>query len=164
MDVKLNQKKKKKKKLLNKAETCLFLVTECFVVCYISKSQKIYNIQNMLKEKSVVFFIAIPYIFLFIHANIHQRCNPYCLLMGRVMRKPDICPFKNKCADQLISAFVFAMQLAQSLWKIRKFKLSAFCFDCTSWIISDLFGNPEDQFCCEICGSFDGLLLLLIML
>ena len=57
------------KLLLNKAETCLFLVTECLVVCYISKSQKINNIQNMLKEKSVVFFIAIPYIFLFIHVH-----------------------------------------------------------------------------------------------
>ena len=63
------------------------------------------------------------------------------------MRKPALCIYKNKAADQLpvtahlISAFVFAgTQIAQSLYLMNFKPLAVFC-DCTARFVSDLVGN-----------------------
>ena len=74
--------------------------------------------------------------------------------MGRVMRKPDFVYAKTKaqisCAvtAQLISAFVFATRIVQLLFYLYR-KLQDSCVylcDCTDWFVSDLVGNPDDQF------------------
>ena len=59
---------------------------------------------------------------------------------------------------QLISAFVFAAQIVQSLFFLNpKFKpLAIFC-GCTAWFVSDLVRNPENRFShneAHISGSF----------
>ena len=48
---------------------------------------------------------------------------------------------------KMISAFVFAIRIVQSLYFLDpKFKpLVIFC-DCAAWFVSDLVGNPEDRF------------------
>ena len=71
------------------------------------------------------------------------------------MRKLDFCLYENKGADQLkfavtaklISAFVFATWIVQFLFFLNPtFKLLACFCNCTGRFVSDLFGNPEDQF------------------
>ena len=50
---------------------------------------------------------------------------------------------------QLISAFVFAKRIVQSLYFlnfIHNFKPLAILSGCTAWFVSDLVGNPEDWF------------------
>ena len=58
---------------------------------------------------------------------------------------------------KLISAFVFATQIVQSIYylnpstihllpKSENFKLLAIFCGCTAWSVSDLVGNPEDRF------------------
>ena len=68
------------------------------------------------------------------------------------MIKLDFCLCKNKGADQhtaqLISGFVFATQIVQFLFcSNQRFKFLAFFCDCTCRFVSELVGNPEDQFC-----------------
>ena len=55
------------------------------------------------------------------------------------MRKPDFGLCKNKGADQLCSAFVFAIRIVQSLFFLN-FKLLAGRF------VSDRVENPVDRF------------------
>ena len=71
---------------------------------------------------------------------------------------------KNKGADQLcsnsnaqlISAYVFATQIAQSLFYLNpKFQGSSFLCDCTGWSMLDLFRNPEYRFS-RIAASISG--------
>ena len=46
--------------------------------------------------------------------------------MSPVVRKPDFCICQKKAADQLISAFVFAIQIVQSLYCLNpKFQASS---------------------------------------
>ena len=66
------------------------------------------------------------------------------------MRKLAFCICKNKdpaVTAQLISVFVFATWIVQSLYCLYpNFKpLAIFC-GCTARFVSDLVGNPEDQF------------------
>ena len=72
---------------------------------------------------------------------------------SRVVRKPEFCICEKKDADQLhgtaklISAFVFATRIVQSL-DFQNTKLHAsnhFC-DCTARFASALIGNPKDLF------------------
>ena len=67
------------------------------------------------------------------------------------MRKHVFCICETKAADQvtaqLISAFVFATQIVQSLYFYNQnFKPLAILFGCTAPFVSDLVGNPEDRF------------------
>ena len=69
------------------------------------------------------------------------------------MRKPALCICENKAADQLrgnlklISAFVCATRIVQSLFFLNpKFQASSHLLWLHSPIVSDLVGNPEDQF------------------
>ena len=70
------------------------------------------------------------------------------------MRKPAFCICENKDADQLrsntaklISAFVFATQIVESLFFLNpNFKPLAIFSDCTARFVSDLVGTPEDRF------------------
>ena len=73
--------------------------------------------------------------------------------MSRVVRKPAFAYAKTKtqisCAEtaQLISAFVFATQIVQSLYfLIQNFKLLAIFCSCTARFVSDLVRNSEDRF------------------
>ena len=75
--------------------------------------------------------------------------------MSRIMRKPAFCNYaKTKpqisCAvtTQLISAFVFATQIVQSLYYLNlNFQAcSHHLTGCTARFVSDLIGNPEDRF------------------
>ena len=84
---------------------------------------------------------------LFLVSRVWQNRRNYEL--SRDVRKPDFCICENKDADQLrvtaklISAFVFATRIVQSL---RNFKpLAIFC-SCEAWFVSDLVWNPEDRF------------------
>ena len=69
------------------------------------------------------------------------------------MRKPGFAYAKTKTqisfavTAKLISAFVFATRIVQSLFFLNpKFKpLAMFC-SCTARFVSDLGGNPEDRF------------------
>ena len=69
------------------------------------------------------------------------------------MRKPDFAYAKTKTqisfavTAKLISAFVFATRIVQSLFFLSpKFqRLAIFC-GCTARFVSDLVGNPEDRF------------------
>ena len=69
------------------------------------------------------------------------------------MRKQDFCICENKDADQLRGnheadqGFVYGIRIVQSLYLLlRNFKpLAIFC-GCTARFVSDLVGNPEDQF------------------
>ena len=61
------------------------------------------------------------------------------------MREPAFCICENKDADQLISAFVFATRIVQSLYFLNFKLLDIFC-GCTAWFVSDLVENPEDRF------------------
>ena len=48
---------------------------------------------------------------------------------------------------KLISAFVFATRIVQSLFFLNtKFQALAIFCGCTAWFVSDLVGNPEDRF------------------
>ena len=50
-------------------------------------------------------------------------------------------------AAKLISAFVFATQIVQTLYFLNpKFQASSHISDCTALFVSDLVGNPEDWF------------------
>ena len=70
------------------------------------------------------------------------------------MRKPFFPFAKTKphiscvVTTQLISAFVFAIWLVQSLYFLnpKNFKPLAIFYDCTARFVSDLVGNPEDGF------------------
>ena len=66
-------------------------------------------------------------------------------VMSRIMRKQNFCICENKVTEKLISAFVFATWIVQSLY-FRNFKLLAFYRDCTDRFVSDLVGNLEDRF------------------
>ena len=81
------------------------------------------------------------------------RSKYYRYDMSRVMRKPAFCICENKDADQLavtaklISAFVFATRIVQSLFFLDpNFKPLAIFRGCTARFVSDLVGNPEDRF------------------
>ena len=68
------------------------------------------------------------------------------------MRKPTFCLCENKDTDQLltsklISAFVFAIQIVQSLYYLNpKFQASNHLLSQYSLVCADLVGNPEDRF------------------
>ena len=69
------------------------------------------------------------------------------------MRKPAFCICENKDADQLrgnaklISAFVFATQIVQSLYFLStNFKSLTILCGRAAWFVCDLVGNPEDRF------------------
>ena len=70
------------------------------------------------------------------------------------MRKPAFCKFayaKTKTqisfpvTAKLISAFVFATWIVQSLY-FRNFKPLAILSGCTAWFVSDQVRNLEDRF------------------
>ena len=65
-----------------------------------------------------------------------------------VMRKPAFCICENKDTDQLlISAFVFATRIVQSLYYLGpKFLASSHFRGCTARVVSDLVENPEDRY------------------
>ena len=68
--------------------------------------------------------------------------------------KTGFCLCKNKGADQLCSNCTADQRLCirytdsanSSSTYIQNFKHLAFSCDCTGWFVSDLVGNPEDQF------------------
>ena len=61
------------------------------------------------------------------------------------MRKPAFCICKNKEADQLRG--IFATRIVQSLYFLNpKLHASSHLLWLYSWFVSDLVGNPEDQF------------------
>ena len=63
------------------------------------------------------------------------------------MRTPDFCICENKDTDQLISTFVFATRIVQSLYFLNaKLQASSHILWQYSLVVSDLVGNPEDQF------------------
>ena len=65
------------------------------------------------------------------------------------MRKPAFCICENKDAvtAKLISVFVFATRIVHpSSSYIQNFKPLAILCGCTAQFVSDLVGNPEDQF------------------
>ena len=67
------------------------------------------------------------------------------------MRKPAFAYAKTKTqisfvvTAKLISAFVFATRIVQSLFYLN-FKPLAILCGCTARFVSDLVGNPEDRF------------------
>ena len=64
--------------------------------------------------------------------------------MSRVVRKPVFCICEHKDADLLISAFVFATYIVQSLYfHIRNFKPLAILCGCAAQFMSDLVRNRE---------------------
>ena len=75
----------------------------------------------------------------------------YVIQMSFVMRKPAFCICENKDVDllicavtaQLISAFVFATWIVQSLFSFKPLNIF---YSCTAWFVSDRVGNPKDQF------------------
>ena len=74
--------------------------------------------------------------------------------MSRVLRKPAFCICKNKDADQLRGnreadqrfSFRYKDSTIPLLPKSDDFRLLAIFFGSTAWFVSDLVGNPEDQF------------------
>ena len=71
------------------------------------------------------------------------------------MTKPDFCLCKNKgtdhmcsncTADQSVPLFSLHGQYNSSSSEIRNFKLLAIFCICIDQFVSDLVGNPEDQF------------------
>ena len=76
------------------------------------------------------------------------------------MRNPAFCICENKrcrsATAQLVSTFVFAIRIVQSLYFLQNFKPLAILSACTAWFVSDLVGNPEDRFshneanCCHV--------------
>ena len=70
------------------------------------------------------------------------------------MRKPNFCLYENIGADQLRSnceadqrlCFRYSDSTFPLLPKSKNFKLLSCFFDCTGLFVSDLVGNPEDQF------------------
>ena len=63
------------------------------------------------------------------------------------MRKPDFCTCENEDADQLISAFVFATRIVQSLYFLNaKLQASSHILWQYSLVVADMVGNPEDRF------------------
>ena len=70
------------------------------------------------------------------------------------MRIPAFCICENKDADQLrfavtaklISAFVFATWIVQSLFYLNPKSQDSILCGCTARFVSDLVGNPEDRF------------------
>ena len=66
------------------------------------------------------------------------------------MGKPDFCLCKNKDADQLCSYCTADQHLCfrytdSTTPMFSKSKISVFCA-CKTWFVSDMLGNPEDQF------------------
>ena len=54
---------------------------------------------------------------------------------------------RRRSTAQLISAFVFAIRIVQSLYsKIQNFMSLAIFDDCTAQFVSDLVGNSVDRF------------------
>ena len=69
------------------------------------------------------------------------------LLFAYVKTKAQI---RCMVAVQLISTFVFATWIVQSLYFLNlKFPASSHLLGCTAWFVSDLVGNPEDRFSCD---------------
>ena len=65
---------------------------------------------------------------------------------------------------KLISAFVFATRIVQSLYFLNpKFKHLAFFFDCTARFVSDLVGNPEDGFLMRLILTYKICYMCLIL-
>ena len=69
------------------------------------------------------------------------------------MRKPAFCISEKQrrrsaaITAQLISAFVFATKIVQSLFFLNpKFQVSSHLLVCTACFVLDLVGNPEDRF------------------
>ena len=69
---------------------------------------------------------------------------------------------RRSVTGQLISAFVFAIRIVQSLFFLKPLAIS---YDCKARFASDLVGNPEDRFShneahvihvplCPLCHSF----------
>ena len=75
------------------------------------------------------------------------------------MIKPAFCICENKGADQscscvvtaqLIRAFIFAIQIEQSLCFLNlKFKAYDILCGCTAQFVSDLVRYPKDRFSCD---------------
>ena len=61
------------------------------------------------------------------------------------MRKPDFCICENQ-DTKLISAFVFATRIVQSLFLNPKFQAFSHLCGSTARFVWDLVGNPEDRF------------------
>ena len=81
--------------------------------------------------------------------------------MSHVMRKPAFCICENKggsCAvtAQLISAFVFATQIVQSI-KFLNPKFQASSHPLWLWFVSDLVRNPKDRFCGDTAHMNQGM-------
>ena len=55
---------------------------------------------------------------------------------------------RNEPHYEKISTIVFPTQIVQSLY-ILNFKPLTIC-GCTARFVSDLVGNPEDRFCCNV--------------
>ena len=71
-------------------------------------------------------------------------------IFERVMRKPTFCICENKDADQLHGNREADQRLCfrytdSTIHLLPKSEISSL-FDCTAWFVSDLVGNPEDQF------------------
>ena len=74
--------------------------------------------------------------------------------MSRVMRKPFFCLCEKNDTDQLRGnrkadqrlCFRYTDSIIPLLLKFRNFKSLALFSNCIAWFLSDLIGNPEDQF------------------
>ena len=70
--------------------------------------------------------------------------------MSLVVRKPAFCICENKDADHREAdqrlCFRYTDSTIHLLPKSEIFKLLAIFCGCTAWFVSDLVGNPEDQF------------------
>ena len=84
------------------------------------------------------------------------------------MRKQPFCICKNKDADQLHCNWAadqrlcfFAIQIVQTLFFLNFKPLTIFC-GCTVRFVSDLVGNPEDQFSHVKHASFNIVMYIVI--
>ena len=74
--------------------------------------------------------------------------------MSCVLKSSVLCNYAKTKAQisctvttQLISAFVFATWIVQSLYFLNpKFQTSSLFCGCAAWFMSELFGNSEDRF------------------
>ena len=79
------------------------------------------------------------------------------------MRKPVLCICVNKGADQLRGNsaayqhlyFCYIDSTIPLLPNSDIFKLLAIFYGCTSWLVSELVGNPEDRFSHDAALMFE---------
>ena len=69
--------------------------------------------------------------------------------MSCIMKKPAFRIYKNKGTDKLISAFIFAREIVQSLRFLNPQASIHFC-GCIAHFVSDLVWHPKDRFSYDV--------------